>query len=593
MSEQPSHPPFSRRACSPFSNVNRRSIGERARRLTGMLALMIFLLLTACADNDPDRFLVHSEHTRFGVLDDPSNVTTASAAPVIASGKWNGPTTEQSNAVPSTQPTLELTIQQAVLMALDRNRDLVVQRFNPQITEFTEQGLYGQFDPLLTGTASAQRTWHGPGQFDSKSIQGQAAIQQFFPTGTTVNAGVTYSDGGTHLYGDGRDAVTAVRGGVTVTQALLQGANVRVNLASIRQAQLDVVTSQYELRGFIETLAGNTETAYINFTLDRRVLDIAESALNVAQEQLDETDAMIASGRSAKSDRAAALATLEQRREDRINAKSSLEVARLQLLRFVNGPSADLAGGWRSQVKIVQPAVPVTALDDVDAHVRVARLYRADLNQARLQTERGTLSVVRTRDGLLPQLNLFATFGRTWYFHTPVSNTGGAATNGNTVTTIGGTVVFSPNYANGGSYDAEVGLNLTYPILNRTAEAAFRSAIASRDQADRAVFNLEQQVDLDVRTAYEQAQRSQEQIAAATATLSARQAALDVERGRYRVGKSTSLLVSVAEQDVLNSQIDQATAVASYLNGLVALYVAEGSLLERRGLSTTAVAVAH
>ena len=122
-------------------------------------------------------------------------------------------------------------------------------------------------------------------------------------------------------------------------------------------------------------------------------------------------------------------------------------------------------------------------------------------------------------------------------------------------------------------------LNLTYPILNRTAEAAFHSAIASRDQADRAVFDLEQQVDLDVRTAYEQAQRSQEQIAAASATLAARQAALDVEQGRYRVGKSTSLLVSVAEQDVLNSQIDQATAVASYLNGLVSLYVAEGSLL--------------
>ena len=272
-----------------------------------------------------------------------------------------------------------------------------------------------------------------------------------------MNAGVTYGDGGTHLYGDGRDAVTSVRGGVTVTQALLQGASVRVNLASIRQAQLDVVTSQYELRGFIESLAGNTETAYINFTLDRRVLDIAESALDVAQQQLDETDAMIASGRSAKSDRAAALATLEQRREDRINAKSNLEVARLQLLRFVNGPSADLAGGWRSQVEIVQPAVPVTALDDVDAHVRVARLYRSDLNQARLQTERGTLQVVRTRDGLLPQLNLFATFGRTWYFHTPVANGGGAATNGNTVTTIGGTVVFSPNYANGGAYDAEVG----------------------------------------------------------------------------------------------------------------------------------------
>ena len=94
------------------------------------LAFGLFALLSiiGCSDNDPDRFLVHSERTRFGVLDDPSTLTTASAPPLIESGKWNGPTTEQANAVPATQPALKLTIQQAVLMALDRNRDLVVQR---------------------------------------------------------------------------------------------------------------------------------------------------------------------------------------------------------------------------------------------------------------------------------------------------------------------------------------------------------------------------------------------------------------------------------------------------------------------------------
>ena len=63
---------------------------------------------------------------------------------------------------------------------------------------------------------------------------------------------------------------------------------------------------------------------------------------------------------------------------------------------------------------------------------------------------------------------------------------------------------------------------------------------------------------------------------------------MQVEQERYRVGKSTTLLVSVAQQQVLNTQIDQATAVASYLNDLVALYQAEGSLLERRGLVTAA-----
>jgi outer membrane protein TolC len=297
---------------------------------------------------------------------------------------------------------------------------------------------------------------------------------------------------------------------------------------------------------------------------------------------------MIHSGKSAASDRAATLATLELRKEERINAKSSLEQARLQLLTFVNGPTADLAGGWGAKFELAQPPIPVGELDPVDAHVRVAMLYRSDLNQARLQAERGDLSVVFTRDGLLPRLDLFVDLGRTWYFHTPVTITGGAVTSGNSTTTAGGQVLSAQGYGNGGGYDASVGLNFSYPILNRSATAAYRAAIASRDQADKAVANLAQQVDLNVRSAYQEALRAKEQISAATATLAADQAALDVERERYRVGKSTPLLVSLAEQQVLNQQIAQATAVASYLNDLVALYVAEGSLLERRGLTTVA-----
>jgi outer membrane protein TolC len=481
---------------------------------------------------------------------------------------------------------LSLTIEQSVVMALDNNRDLVVQRYAPQIARYAEQSLYGQFDPALTGQVTAGKSWAGPGGVGTEALGAQGAIQQFFPTGTTAVLSVNANDGGTNLYGDRRDDVTTLRAGLTVTQALLQGAGTRVNLVSIRQAQLDVLNSQYNLRGFIETLAAETETVYINFALSQKELDIAKSALAVAQSQLDETDAMIKSGRSAASDRAAAAATVAQRREELINARSTLEQTRLQFLRYLNGPTAGPGQHWDADVHLVQPPVPVGELDDVESHVRVALLYRAELNEARLQTERSNLQVVRTRDGLLPVLNVFASLGRTWYFHTPVGPSGSTATNGNTITS-GSTVLSAPGYANGAGADVQVGLNFSYPLLNRTGVAEYRSALASREQADQAVANLAQQVELDVRSAYEEVVRAREQIAASTATLAARDEALQVEQGRYRVGKSTSLLVTVAEQDMLNSQNDQATAVAAYLKGLVTLYQLEGSLLERRGIVTS------
>jgi outer membrane protein len=533
--------------------------------------------------------MVSSEQERLALLSDPATLASATVGaqpPKVAStdpARW----TDTATTHPSTQlaPVLSLTIEQAVLLALDHNRDLVVQRYAPQIASDAEQSLYGQFDPALTGQATAGKTWPGPGGVGTEALAGQLAVQQFFPTGTTANLGFTANDGGTNLYGDRRDDVTTLRAGLTVTQALLQGAGTRVNLASIRHAQLDVLNSQYNLRGFIETLAAETETAYINFALNQKELQIAQSALAVAQSQLDETDAMIKSGRSAASDRAAAAATVAQRREELINAKSMLEQTRLQFLRYINGPTAGSGQDWSAQVRLVQPPVPIGPLDNVESHVRVAMLYRAELNEARLQTERNDLQIVRSRDGLLPVLDVFANLGRTWYFHTPVGPSGTTATNGNTITS-GTTIVSAPGYANGGGYDVQVGLNLSYPILNLAATAQYRSALASREQADQAVANLAQQVELDVRSAYEEVVRAKEQITATTATLAARQEALEVEQGRYRVGKSTSLLVTVAEQDMLNSQNDQASAVAAYLNGLVNLYQLEGSLLERRGIVT-------
>jgi outer membrane protein len=524
--------------------------------------------ILGCASSDRDEHTVLEERMRLDSLADPATLSEATR-PVVErapkdAGRWTGAATTAPAA--ATQPVMDLTIEQAVLMALEQNRGLIVQRYNPSIAKFAADASLAPFDPQLTGTASGSRSGLAiaPAVADEKSLNAQVGIQQFFASGTTVSAGLTAADIGTQLYGDGRDATASVRGGVSVTQSLLQGAGPRVNLASVRQAQLDVLTSQYELRGFAEQLASDTEQAYIDFVLNERELEIAKNALRVAQRQLDETDALIASGKSATSDRAAALATVAQRQEDLINARATLEQTRLKFVRLVNPMVGHSATAWEFSPRLTQPAVPVGKLDDVETHVRVALVYRSDLNQARLQVERGDLDVVKTRDGLLPQLSLFATLGRTWYSHYP------------TVT----------GYQNPTSYDATVGVNFAYPLMNRVARAAYGSSLASRDQASEALANMKQMVEFDVRSAYQEALRSREQIAATTATLAALDAALQVEQERYRVGKSTSLLVSLAQQEMLNSRIAQATAVASYLKGLVDLYRLEGSLLERRGVVT-------
>lgn len=56
------------------------------------------------------------------------------------------------------------------------------------------------------------------------------------------------------------------------------------------------------------------------------------------------------------------------------------------------------------------------------------------------------------------------------------------------------------------------------------------------------------------------------------------------ETEKFRVGKSTTLLVAQAERDLLVSRLAETQAVANHLKALVQLYRLDGSLLERRGI---------
>ena len=56
------------------------------------------------------------------------------------------------------------------------------------------------------------------------------------------------------------------------------------------------------------------------------------------------------------------------------------------------------------------------------------------------------------------------------------------------------------------------------------------------------------------------------------------------EQERFEAGTSTSLIVAQAQRDLLASHILEVEAIINYNKALINLYLAEGSLLERRGI---------
>jgi outer membrane protein TolC len=96
---------------------------------------------------------------------------------------------------------------------------------------------------------------------------------------------------------------------------------------------------------------------------------------------------------------------------------------------------------------------------------------------------------------------------------------------------------------------------------------------------------MERMVQRDVRSAYTEVMRTRQQIEATRVTRDLQEQNLEAEVEKFRVGRSTNLLVLGVQRDFTASQLDVIRAAVDYLNALVDLYVMEGTLLERRGIN--------
>lgn len=483
------------------------------------------------------------------------------------------PLARATAAAPEAGP-LALSPAEAVMMALEGNRAFAVSRFAPARAATAVDEARAVFDPTVTGALDGTRTRTerlartGAGTEGSRAdtIRGSGGGTLLLPTGTEVAATGSTSVTDSSLYAD---ALWSHRLGITVTQALLRGLSPAANLAALRQAELDVAASAYELRGVAEALAADTETTYWDVVLAGRRIAIFEASLQLAEQQVRETDERVRVGALGEIELSAARTEVALRREELIDARSELATVRLRLFRLLGRPPAE----WGRDLRLVPvPAVPPLALDDEAAHVQVARRWRPELNQARLAVQRQDLEVVKTRDGLLPKLDVFVTLGKSGY-----ANAFGRAWED----------------FDGRNYDLAAGLAFEWPAGNRGPRAVARRAGLDRAEAEAALQNLEELVELDVRTAWIEVRRTHEQVAATAATRALQAETLAAETEKFRVGRSTAFLVAQAQRDLTERRIAEAEAVVRHLQAAIGLQRLEGSLLERRGIDAPGKAAAQ
>jgi outer membrane protein TolC len=518
---------------------------------------LLLVMLAGCADRAVELFEPDLDRHLLRLREDKASLTDR--LPVVS------PPVAAEPEFPGEGP-IELTVEQAVVLALGRNRDLSVARLGPVIAGAFEQIERGRFDPEVFGEASFAReealeSARSTGdQFSVRGDDGSVAagIRGETPLGTTLELRADQR----RTISDRAPEQQSARVGLTITQSLLRGFGPAVNLVSVRQASLESEASLYELRGFVEALVAETETAYWEHLLARRKIEIFERSLELSRSQAEQLDQRIEIGAVPRTEAAAARSEVALREQALIDARSELQRTTLRLVRLTNSSTDRIDD--RPVVAVSEVSLAGSPLGDLAERIDLARRMRPDLNEARLRLEQGRLETIRSSNGLLPRLDLFLALGKTGFANT-----------------------FSASFRelDGPTYDFTAGVTLAQSLGREAARGAQTAAIATREQAAAAVANLEQLVEVDVRLAAIDAERARQQIAATITTRELQEETARAELERFDVGASTALLVAQAQRDLLASQIAEVEALAAHRIALVSLHLAEGTLLERRGVS--------
>jgi outer membrane protein TolC len=226
-----------------------------------------------------------------------------------------------------------------------------------------------------------------------------------------------------------------------------------------------------------------------------------------------------------------------------------------------------------------------------------------------LNLKNAGIEVKATQNGLLPVLDAFVQYTSqglngnqlttTQVGNTFIADTGAPLVDANgNIITVGGVPAFTgvplttTTAGHGGLSDAlknvfqnqfptyAVGLNLTLPIRNRSAQSD--SARAQLDERQQTVQyrQTENTIVINVRNALIALQQDRAQVAAAEKARTLAQQTLDAEQKKYQLGSSTSYNVVLRSRDLTAAQGTALRAQANLAEALVNFNQAMGRTLE-------------
>lgn len=540
---------------------------------------------------------------------------------------------------------MEVSLQDAIALALENNLDVAIQRYTPWIADTdilrtmaggAGRGLSGTGTASVLGaipveTFDPQITWtnllnhqnfpvnnpfiSGTGRFlpnlINHNVQSNLSYSQAFHTGTGLS--VTSNNSRTSTTSPAAAFNPSIQSTLFVgfSQQLLNGFGLLPNTRFIRIARNNKKIADLAFAQQVITSVVQVANLYWELVFAREDVKVKEHSVTLAEKLYSDNKRQVEIGTLAPIEVVRAEAEVARAQQDLIVSRTAQLQQQTLLKNAISKNPLDTAFQTAEVVPTDAPTPPpsieITPIQDA---VKEALQKRPDVKQAEVDLLNRDINIRATRNALLPVLSLFAQYGWTGLkgnstipgaptgtftanTSSPVVTASGTTTGNFTSTPVLGPSTFFQSGL-GDALDSifsndfpsySVQLSLTIPIRNRSAQADSARALLEQRQAETRVRQIQNGVVVEVRNAQIALEQDRARVGAAVKARVLAEQTLDAEEKKLKLGASTIFFVIQAQRDLANAQDTELRALVDLAKARVDFERALGRTLEINHIS--------
>ena len=507
-----------------------------------------------------------------------------------------------------------LSLRDALSLALQNNKDIEVARENVRIAEFDLLGTRGAYDPRFNTQAFYERIKDPISSFLSGGQNGSTTQSDY--TGTARLEGLSPTLGGSYRLDFSSVRLTTNNQFVALnpqypteltfsyTQPLLRGLHFDNSRRQIEIAKKNLSLSDAQFRQrAIETIT-SVQRTYWDLVFQLRSLQVQRDAVTAARTQLDHNKRLVEEGQLAPIDIVAAESQISTYEQGVFSALEEVSRAENSLKNLI--AEDHQAPIWTESIvpsDSVELAVPQVTLPEA---LKTAEENRPELQQSTVTREINEIDQRFFKDQTKPAVDLVGTYGITGL----AGSVSTAGVNPFTASSLqvrqrvdelsvlagleplpivppqtfapellGGYTQSLHNLAANRYNNFKVGVQISLPLRNRTAEAQLGRTLVEGERIATQREQLQQTIQVEVRNALQAVRSSEARLRAAVATREANEQQYASEQRKLDAGQSTVFLVLERQTSLTTARSMELKAQTDLNKSIADLQKATGNAL--------------